>query len=190
MKCLAIGKRCGDGKITWYTPRMVSVFFKPLIENMPATVLDALNNLQSGHLIPLPLPQQKYAYALNFKGNTSLIIADSEITDQQMLAVHTHIFTHKTSLEAICKNFDHHCSQETASIQRIKDPKTAAALQGLEEVKEIMKDNIEKAIARKGQLEQIEEKTKSLEMQTKIYREQAAELNSCWPTWTSYCSVL
>lgn len=182
MQCFALGKQTGNEEIIWHTSPLVSLFFKPIAHTLPAPMVDRLNEMQSQEMIELELVPHKHAYAYKLDNRLILVCCAMPLNTKQMQALWYNMFIHLIPLDKISANLVEYC--------KLPDSKILAAKQNLQFTKEVMEENIDKAILRGGQLKETEEKARNLHLQARVYKVKAEELNSCWPQWSSYCNLL
>lgn len=178
MKCIALATRFGQEEISWHVQSQLLTFFaKSALEGLKTQITQFCDTLQSGNSIYFQ-EGVNHIYIQKLDTNCCAVICDVELSVQQMQHLSLYLFSQHIPLKNIASNLENYT--QDFKTQKINDELAA--------VLEVMKQNLEKVLARDSKIEDLEDKARQLkETSLQFQRTVHETTSSCWP---SICNIL
>lgn len=180
MKCYALAvkfEESAPGSFNWFVPSEgyspVSFFASQVIKRRKTEILDFCQRIETDGEIIFTKKDGIYLYAKKLKENYCLFALEKEASEKEINYLTYHLIVKRIDIAEVAQHIEKYST----------DYRVISIKKDLHETKKIMLENIEKTIKRGEQMEELLEKTEILSQSCMKFKEEAEELNSCWPRW-------
>lgn len=179
MECIALGYYKKNGEIKWHVENNPFIFFSidNAIRQRQQMLIQECTNMDDGDFYCYKLDKY-YLMALRIQGDCCMVVCDARLSSEQIFNLSLWVLFSKLTLNQIANEFDFSVSREA----KLHDPVVDAIEAELTHLREdVLPVTLDKLCQREEELKDLNVKAEHLKEVSFRFREDAEELNSCWP---------